>query len=73
MAGNILIADTNNHVIQQFTQFGVFVNQFGKCGAHEGEFQEPCDVIELPNGDKAVADSKNRRVQVCISLGTLLI
>ncbi|BFZ09678.1 hypothetical protein BsWGS_12717 [Bradybaena similaris] len=68
LAGNILIADTNNHVIQQFTQFGVFVNQFGKCGTQEGEFQEPCDVIELPNGDIAVADSKNRRVQVFTAL-----
>ncbi|CAG5121657.1 unnamed protein product [Candidula unifasciata] len=64
MAGSILIADTNNHHIQQFTQFGVFMSQFGKCGVQPGEFQEPCDVIELPNGDIAVADSKNSRVQI---------
>lgn len=44
--------------------FGLFVRSFGKRGSGHGEFNEPTGVTEFPNGDVAVADKKNRRVQV---------
>jgi tripartite motif-containing protein 71 len=64
MSGNILVADSKNNRIQEFTKFGVIVQQFGSFGEQNGEFNEPCDVVELINGAIIVADSRNRRLQV---------
>ncbi|CAL1531889.1 unnamed protein product [Lymnaea stagnalis] len=64
MECDILVADSMNHRIQRFNQFGIFVNQVGCLGKGELKFNEPCDVIELPNGDVAVADRKNKSLQV---------
>jgi tripartite motif-containing protein 2/3 len=50
--------------VQVLNQFGVFKLEFGKFGSGDGEFNEPTAVAELPNGDLAVADRRNRRVQV---------
>jgi len=62
--GNILVADTGNHRVQVFNNFGVFIKKFGTRGGGKGQFDEPTGVTELPNGDIAVADKNNRRVQV---------
>ncbi|GFO03606.1 tripartite motif-containing protein 2 [Plakobranchus ocellatus] len=60
----ILVADSMNHRVQHLNQFGVYVKQVGSLGDGETQFNEPCDVLEIPNGDIAVADKKNKRVQV---------
>lgn len=62
--GDIMAADTGNHRIQIFSNFGVFKKKFGTKGTGEGQFDEPTGVSELPNGDIAVADKNNKRVQV---------
>ncbi|XP_069126937.1 tripartite motif-containing protein 2-like [Argopecten irradians] len=62
--GEILVADTMNHRIQIFNQYGIFIKKIGTKGNGEGQFDQPTDVTELPNGDLAVADKKNKRVQI---------
>ena len=59
-----MVADTENHRVQLFTNFGVFKNKFGSKGTAEGQFDEPTGVCELPNGDIAVADKNNKRICV---------
>ena len=61
---DLLVADSMNHRVQLLNQMGVFKNEVGRQGEGEEQFNEPCDVCELPNGDIAVADKKNKRVQV---------
>lgn len=62
--GEILIADTMNHRIQIFNQYGIFIKTIGSKGSEPGQFNEPTGVTELPNGDLAVADKKNKRIQI---------
>lgn len=64
MDGSILVADSSNHRIQIFNQFGVYIKRFGIKGKAPGEFDEPTGITELPNGDYAIADKNNKRVQV---------
>jgi len=61
----ILVADENNHRIQQFNvQTGNFVKSFGKKGTGKGEFQNPESVCMDGEGRVVVADYKNSRIQV---------
>ena len=62
--GDIVIADTGNHRVQIFNQFGIFKRKFGNRGTEPGEFNEPTGVAIFPNEDIAVADKRNKRVQV---------
>ena len=39
--GEIIIADTANHRVQTFNQYGVLVKAFGKLGSANGEFNNP--------------------------------
>lgn len=58
-----------NHRIQIFNSFGVFISKFGKRGIGKLQFSEPADVTEIPNGDLAVADKRNKRVQIVTQSG----
>ena len=61
----ILVADDNNHRIQQFNvQTGNFVKSFGKKGTGEGEFRNPENVCMDGDGNVVVADYANNRIQV---------
>ncbi|XP_013419779.1 tripartite motif-containing protein 2 [Lingula anatina] len=61
---DIVIADTMNHRIQIFNNFGVFKSSFRSLGSGEGQFNEPTGVSVFPNQTIAVADKKNKRIQV---------
>ena len=47
-SGEIIIADTQNHRIQSFNQYGVVTKKLGKLGTREGEFNEPTGIHQLP-------------------------
>ncbi len=66
--GNLLIADTGNKRILEFTAEGEFVRQVGGGGVMLGQFQEPVDVTIHPlTGNVLVSDAWNRRIQVLSS------
>lgn len=62
--GNLLVADTGNKRILQFTPAGELVRQVGGGGVIGGHFEEPVGVAVDPNdGSIFVADTWNRRIQ----------
>jgi DNA-binding beta-propeller fold protein YncE len=63
LAGNILVADTNNNRIQKFTPAGVYLNMFGALGQNAGELREPNGLAVDSKGNIYVADVGNHRVQ----------
>lgn len=64
-AGNLLVADTGNKRILEFTPAGEFVRQVGGGGVLLGHFEEPVAVaIHPPTGNVLVSDAWNRRIQV---------
>lgn len=67
--GNVYVADTFNHRIQKFTNFGGFVRAWGGFGDHAGEFNEPSGVTVGPDGLIYVADTMNNRIQVFTAAG----
>ena len=63
--GNLVIADTGNKRILEFTPEGQYVRQVGGGGDLLGQFQEPVDVVvHPPTGHILVSDAWNRRIQV---------
>ncbi len=72
--GNVLVADTGNARIIEFTQDGDFVRQFGKKGTSGAplELNEPVGLTTNAAGDIYVADFWNKRI-VVLSKDLLLI
>lgn len=66
--GNLLVADTGNKRIVEFTPIGEYVRQIGGGGLLLGHFEEPVDiVVHPPTGNVLVTDAWNRRIQVLSS------
>ena len=66
--GNLLVADTGNKRILEFTPEGEFIRQVGGGGIILGRFEEPVDVaVHPPTGNVLVSDAWNRRIQVLSS------
>ncbi len=62
--GNIYVADTDNHAIQQFDKDGKFSARWGgEADSEEGTFYYPRGLATSPEGHVYVADSGNNRVQ----------
>jgi DNA-binding beta-propeller fold protein YncE len=62
--GYLLVADTGNKRIVQFTPSGDLFNQIGGGGVRLGNFEEPTAVAVDPrDGSIYVADAWNRRIQ----------
>ena len=62
-AGNVYVADSNNHRIQKFDGQGTFLKNWGSQGPEAGQFQEPWGVAADAQGNVYVADTWNHRVQ----------
>lgn len=64
--GNVMIADTGNARIIEYTPDGEFVRQFGAKGKSGGplEFDEPVGLATNAAGDIYVADYWNRRIVI---------
>lgn len=64
LSGNLLVADTGNKRILEYTLTGEYVTQVGGGGVVLGRFEEPVDVAVDPrDGSVFVADIWNRRIQ----------
>ncbi len=62
--GNLLVADTGNKRILQFSINGELVNYIGGGGMQLGNFEEPTAVaVDSRDGSIYVADAWNRRIQ----------
>ncbi|MCA9963880.1 MAG: CSLREA domain-containing protein [Anaerolineales bacterium] len=61
--GNLFVADTEYHRLQQFTADGTFLFKWGVFGGAEGEFVLPYDVTIDTLGNISVTDWLNDRVQ----------
>lgn len=61
-AGNLYVADTGNHRIQQLTQQGEYVTIYGGFGFDRGQLNQPT-AVAATGLDVYVADMQNRRVQ----------
>ena len=62
--GYLLVTDTGNKRVQVFDSEGNYLNQFGKGGTGDGEFNEPVGLALDEAGNIYVADAWNRRIQV---------
>jgi DNA-binding beta-propeller fold protein YncE len=63
VAGDLYVANKDNHRIQQFDRSGAFVRAWGEKGELAGEFNQPHDVA-VDAEFVYVADTWNQRVQV---------
>ena len=61
-AGNIYVADTNNHRITVYAPSGEPLRTIGSYGAGEGQFNEPRGIAVDSDGNIYVADTWNARV-----------
>ena len=68
-AGNVYVADTNNHRIQKFDNAGVYVTQWGSRGSGNIQFESPRGVAVDGAGNVYVADTGNNRIQKFTSAG----
>jgi predicted membrane-bound mannosyltransferase/streptogramin lyase len=64
--GNVLITDTGNNRVVEYTADGEFVRQFGKQGTSgtPTDFSEPVGLLVADNGDIYVGDFWNRRIVI---------
>jgi hypothetical protein len=63
LAGNIIVADTNNHLVQQFGPDGSFIQAFSTKGSGPGQFSTPASMVVDSAGNIIMADSYNHQVQ----------
>jgi CSLREA domain-containing protein len=71
-AGNVYVADTDNHRIQKFDNDGTFILTWGTLGSGDGQFDNPWGVAVDSAGNVYVGDTDNNRIQVFDSSGSLL-
>jgi sugar lactone lactonase YvrE len=66
--GDVYVADTWNHRVEEFSATGAFMRAFGHpnpaSGATGDSFYGPRQLAVAPNGDIYVADTGNERIQV---------
>lgn len=74
-SGNVYVADTSNHRIQQFDPNGAFMGKRGARGSGPAQFSLPMDVALSPADDILyVADTYNHRVQaVCLTEANICV
>ena len=63
-AGNVYVADGDNHRVQKFTSNGRFLPKWGSEGTRDGEFDYPSVISVDGLRNVYVADRSNYRVQV---------
>ncbi len=72
-AGNVYVADSGNHRVQEFDANGQFVTQWGSQGTEAGQFQEPWGIAVDTEGNVYVADTWNHRIQKFDAEGNFLL
>ena len=76
-ANNVIVAEKENHRLQEVTLEGEFVrffgtNEVGKCGSEAGEFYGPSCVAINSEGMVFATDSTNQRIQYFKPDGTFV-
>jgi hypothetical protein len=71
-AGNVYVADTENHRIQKFSSSGAFITKWGSKGSGDAEFDWPSGLAIDGAGNVYVADTQNNRIQKFSSSGTFI-
>ncbi|AKB46497.1 cell surface protein [Methanosarcina sp. Kolksee] len=72
-SGNVYVADTSNHRIQEFDSSGSFINKWGSYGSSSnGPFSSPQGVAVDSSGNVYVADTYNHRIVKFDSSGKCL-
>ena len=61
--GNIWVADTGNHRIQEFSSAGEYLSQFAEQGSSDGQVQAPTAIAFDEEGNAWVADLGNSRIE----------
>jgi DNA-binding beta-propeller fold protein YncE len=69
-SGNIYVADSGNHRIQEFTNTGTFICKWGSYGSGNGQFNYPHGITVDAAGYVYVGDYNNHRVQKFTNNGT---
>ena len=71
-AGNVYVADTDNHRVQIFDSAGAWIGRLGKtreAGSDAARFDGPFGVAVDTAGNIYVADTNNGRIQKCVRSG----
>ena len=71
-AGNVYVADTENHRIQKFSSTGTFIASWGMQGSGNSQFNYPNGIAVDAAGNVYVADTENHRIQKFSSTGTFI-
>ena len=73
-AGNVYVADSNNHRIQKFTSGGAFIRKWGSRGTGAGQFDYPVGVATDAAGNVYVTENSfdSQRVQKFTSNGAFI-
>lgn len=71
-AGNLYVADSQNHRIQVLDAQGRLIRVWGSEGTAPGQFKEPWGVAVAEDGTVYVADTWNHRIQVFDAEGNFL-
>ena len=70
--GNVLVADTNNGRIENFSPTGAFLSSIGNKGTAQGQLGEPNGIALDRAGNIYVTDASNHRVQRLAADGTFI-
>ena len=71
-AGNVYVADSENHRIVKYSGSGSYITSWGSFGTGNGQFDTPTDVTVDSSGTVYVVDHWNDRIQKFNSSGTFL-
>jgi RHS repeat-associated protein len=67
-SGNLWIADETNNRLEEYTESGTFIKQFGTKGTEAGQIKQPVG-LAYDHGDLYVAEAGNQRVQEFTTAG----
>jgi RHS repeat-associated protein len=68
-SGNVWVVDTENNRVEEFSEKGAYLKQFGSKGEGEGQFRRPVG-IALSGGNLYVTDQENDRIEEFSTSGT---
>ncbi len=61
--GNVLVLDTNNNRVEEFSQAGKYENKFGTLGSGNGQLKSPYGIAVDSKGNVWITDWGNNRVE----------
>ena len=71
-SGNVWVADSQNHNVEEFNSKGEFVRSIGSQGTGNGQFEESVMSVAVSKGDVWATDSSANRVEEFTTEGTFV-